>query len=193
MISHAATTTAHRFAVEVVRGFSLRRQLNPLPKQGELKMATKDELFASRFFKGDGFKRPLDVEIWAGVVEKLKNAEGVTKEKLVLFFVGEKQQLVCNATNFDTIVELTGETDTDMWIGHKICLYPATTQLGTKKVPCIRVRAVAIPVKKAPASARKKTATPSDDIEIDDAPSISDEELSQMAKESAERSDDDDF
>lgn len=98
-------------------------------------MATKDELFASRFFKGDGFKRPLDVEIQKGVVEKLKNAEGVTKEKLVLFFVGE--------------------------------------------------------VKKAPAPARKKTATPSDDIEIDNAPSISDEELSQMAKESAERSDDD--
>jgi len=64
-------------------------------------MATKNDLFASRFFKGDGFKKPLDVEIQECVVEVLKNSEGVAKEKLVLFFVGQKQQLVCNATNFD--------------------------------------------------------------------------------------------
>ena len=123
-------------------------------------MATKDDLFASRFFKGDGFKRPLDVEIQECVVEKLKNAEGVTKEKLVIYFVGQKQQLVCNATNFDTIAEIVGEDDSDMWAGHKICLFPTTTQLGNKKVPAIRVRAVAAPAKKAAPTPAPKAATP---------------------------------
>ena len=146
-------------------------------------MATKDDLFATRFFKGETFKGPLDVEIQACVTERIKDNEGVAKEKLVLFFVGQKQQLVCNATNFDMITELTGELDSDDWVGHKICLYPATTSLGTKRVPCIRVRAVAAPApKKAPAPA-PKPAPSSDGIEVDDAPKLTDAELEQMRAE----------
>ena len=77
-------------------------------------MATKDQLFANRFFKAEAFKKPLVVEIDHCVVEPLKNNEGITKEKLVIFFTDQKQQLVCNSSNFDSIADVTGEMDTDV-------------------------------------------------------------------------------
>jgi hypothetical protein len=123
-------------------------------------MATKGELFASRFFKAENFKKPTVLEIQHCAVEALKNQEGVSKEKLVVFFVGQKQQLVCNATNFDAIVDVTGEDDTDRWIGHKICLYPTMTQLGNKRVPCIRIKAPPVAGKAAAPAAQHDELNP---------------------------------
>ncbi len=128
----------------------------------EREMPTKDELFASRFFKAEGMKKPIIVEILHCAVKSLKNNEGVAKEKLIVHFVGQKQQFVCNAVNFDSIVDVTGETDSDRWVGHKICLYPTTTQLGNKRVAAIRVKA-------PPASGNTSPAEPSRDFE-DSAP-----------------------
>jgi len=125
-------------------------------------MATKDELFASKYFKADALKKPIVVEIQHCTVEPLKNAEGVSKDKLVVYFVGQKQQLVCNTVNFDSIVEVTGEADSDNWVGHKICLYPTTTQLGNKRVAAIRVKA-------PPTSGTASLADPSRNADFDDA------------------------
>jgi hypothetical protein len=140
-------------------------------------MATKDQLFANRFFKAEAFKKPLVVEIDHCVVEPLKNNEGITKEKLVIFFTDQKQQLVCNSSNFDSIADVTGEMDTDMWAGHKICLYLTMTQLGNKRVPAIRVKA---PPAAASKAAPQPKAPPADEIPED--------VLDQMLKEHDERS-----
>jgi len=133
-------------------------------------MATKADLFSSRFFKAENLKRPTVLEISECNVEKLKNAEGVAKEKLVIYFVGQKQQLVCNLTNFDSIAEIVGEDDSDTWVGAKICLFPTTTQLGNKKVACIRVKAppAAAPTPKAKAPTPK--ANGEGDFNIGDEP-----------------------
>ena len=106
------------------RPSSSRRQRTQRQNRGELKMATKDDLFATRFFKGETFKGPLTSRYKRASAERIKDNEGVAKEKLVLFFVGQKQPLVCNATNFDMIAELTGQLDSDFWVGHKSASTP---------------------------------------------------------------------
>jgi len=104
-------------------------------------MATKDQIFTSKYLKAEELKKPTVVEILECIIEPLKNNEGVTKDKPVLFFVGKKKQFVVNNTNFDSIVDITREGDTEAWAGHKIELYPTTTMMGNRKVPAIRIRA----------------------------------------------------
>lgn len=160
-------------------------------------MATKDELFSTRFWKAENLKRPTTLEISECNTETLKNAEGVAKEKLVVYFTNEKKSLVCNLTNFDSIVEVTGQDDSDEWVGHKVCLFPTTTQLGNKRVACIRVKAPAAAVSATPKKAIPPKPAPSSDDGIeemldDDAPKLSDDELEQMRAEVEAHHPDDD-
>jgi len=59
--------------------------------------------------------------------------------KPVVKFRGKEKQLVLNRTNFNRIVDLVGEDDTDNWHGRAISLYPTTTEFQGKTVPCLRV------------------------------------------------------
>ena len=156
-------------------------------------MVSKNEAFPSKYYRGEDVAKPLNVEIQHCGIETLKNREGVSQNKLVVHFTGQQKSLVCNRMNWDAFVEITGEDDTDLWVGHRVCLFQNIEPVAGKMTPCVRVRAVTTPAKKAPAPAPKKSAPPANDIEqIDDAPSFTDEELTQMAKESAERGSDDD-
>ena len=60
---------------------------------------------------------------------------------LVLSFKGAKKALPLNMTNWDSVAEITGEGDTARWPGHALELYPTTTTMQGKTVPCIRIRA----------------------------------------------------
>jgi hypothetical protein len=80
-------------------------------------------------------------------IEPRQNPEVVTQEKLVVYFFGEKKRLVCNSANFDAISLLTCEGDTDMWLGHRVCMFA--------KVEPVRVRAP-----NAQSTRQKKAATP---------------------------------
>jgi hypothetical protein len=104
----------------------------------------RDEAFPSRFLKAPDLNgEPLILTIAGANYEPLKNHKGNEEQKLVLSFLKTKKLLVVNVTNFDAIVEATGEADSDDWPGHKIEVYPSEVQVGTEMKPCIRVRTAA--------------------------------------------------
>ena len=106
-------------------------------------MATRDEMFPSRFLKAPDLNgKPLVVTIASADRETMKDTSGKEKEKLILSLKEVKKQLVLNATNWDAIVDILDEANSDDWTDGRIELYPAKTNLpGRGVVDCIRVRA----------------------------------------------------
>jgi hypothetical protein len=129
-------------------------------------MPTKDEMFPSKYLKAGELKgNPVVVKIASATPEKLKNASGVEQRKVVLTFFKTEKQLPLNATNFDAVMDITGEDDSDNWSGHKIELYPTETTLRNDVVKCIRIRKPS----QAPAPAPAPAPTPvAADPEMDD-------------------------
>ena len=118
-------------------------------------MATRDEVFPSKYLKAaDLGGKPITVLIERADEETLKTPEGREDVKTVLSFKGAKKTLPLNMTNWDSVAEITGEGDTARWPGHALELYPTTTTMQGKTVPCIRIRAPAqreLPKAKPPA------------------------------------------
>ncbi len=79
------------------------------------------------------------VTIESCVVETLKDQAGKEEQKPVLRFLGKEKRLTLNVTNTNTIADLLG-SESDLWIGKQIELYPTQTEFGGKMVDCIRVR-----------------------------------------------------
>ena len=119
-------------------------------------MARKHEIFRSKYLKAadlDG--RPRTVTIEAARTETLKNDRG-EETKTVLYFKGVRQALPLNLTNWDSVADVTSQDDSDGWPGHKVELYPTTTEMRGKTVDCIRIRAPAqteMPVSQKPKKA----------------------------------------
>jgi hypothetical protein len=104
-------------------------------------MATRDEVFPSRFLKAaDLGGKPTVVTIKEVSREKLKNGNGEETSKSIAYFKGAKKGLVLNVTNWDKIADITGEDDSDNWPGHRIEVFPTTTEIGGETKDCIRVR-----------------------------------------------------
>jgi hypothetical protein len=123
-------------------------------------MVTRSELFPSRFLNANNVDQdhPIVATIEFAKMETLESKNGNTEEKLLLYFSDCKQVLALNGVNFDTIVEIAGEDDSDRWDGTKIEIYRTMTEMKGKQTPCIRVRApqtAATPRAKAKASAAK--------------------------------------
>jgi hypothetical protein len=59
--------------------------------------------------------------------------------KLVLWFTNDERGLVLNKTNIRLLTPVLGD-DTRNWAGAIISVYPTTTSLGAKTVPCLRVK-----------------------------------------------------
>jgi hypothetical protein len=97
-------------------------------------------------------------------VEPLTSPDGKQEKKTVLYF-DNGQKLALNQTNWDAVVDVTGEADTDNWPGHKIEVYPTTTPMGGKTVPCVRVRApLAAPAARSKPKPSDPEPTPDDEI-----------------------------
>ena len=127
-------------------------------------MATKEEMFPSRFLKVEDLEgRPAVLEITEVVVENLKDFNtGKMKAKTVLSFKGTDKVLVLSAkANWDGVVKATGCKDSKDWVGHRIEVYPATTEVGGETRDCIRVRPV---TKKKQAAAPPPKKYPDDRI-----------------------------
>jgi hypothetical protein len=104
----------------------------------------KDDVFQSKYLKAadlDG--NPITLTIASATLETLKNPKGEEQKKIVLGFRKAKKTLPPNLTNFEAVVDATGEDDTENWPGHKVELYPSEVQMGGKMVDCIRIRAAA--------------------------------------------------
>ena len=73
-------------------------------------------------------------------LEDIKGNDGKTERKLVVHFAGKDKGLVLNRTNADSLNEIFGTDDYDMWSG-PVVLFPDTTTFGGKKVACVRIKA----------------------------------------------------
>ena len=60
--------------------------------------------------------------------------------KAVVYFEGKDRGVVLNKTNWNMLVELTGEDDSDHWAGHRIRLFVAKVDFQGKRVPSIRIK-----------------------------------------------------
>jgi hypothetical protein len=104
-------------------------------------MATREQAFPTRFLKAaDLGGKPIVVTIKEAAQEKLKNGNGEEEAKTVLYFQKAKKALILNVTNWTKIADVTGEDDSDNWPGHRIEVYPTTTEMKGKEVACIRIR-----------------------------------------------------
>lgn len=84
--------------------------------------------------------------------------------KPIIHFEGKEKTLVCNRTNWNSIVEITGEEDSDNWTGCKIKLITARVDFQGKRVPAIRVE----PPPSRPTAQRQQPPPPVDDSPDED-------------------------
>ena len=125
----------------------------------------RDQIFPPKSLKAAGLNgQPLTLMIKSAPVEPLTSPDGKQEKKTVLYF-DNGQKLALNQTNWDAVVDVTGEADTDNWPGHKIEVYPTTTPMGGKTVPCVRVRApLAAPAARSKPKPSDPEPTPDDEI-----------------------------
>jgi hypothetical protein len=107
----------------------------------ELLMPTRDDIFPPKYLKASDLNgQPLTLVIKRAPVEALTSPDGKQERKTVLYFDGVPKKLPLNQTNWDAVVDVTGEADSDDWPGQKVEVYPTTTQMGGKTVDCVRIR-----------------------------------------------------
>ena len=121
-------------------------------------MATKAERFPKEYLNAAALKDkpPMVLVIEEERLEEITNQKtGKAEEKSVLAFEDTDAKLILNKTNFELVVEITGEEDSANWSGHEVELYADKTSMGGNRVDCIRVRA---PGSGVPAPKTKKAA-----------------------------------
>lgn len=117
-----------------------------------------------------------------GTVEPVVTIAKVTTQsfddgsrKPVIHFDGKDKTLVCNKTNWNAIVEITGQEDSEFWTGHRIKLVVARVDFQGKRVPAIRVepapsRTVAAQRAAAPPPPSPSVREPGYELNDDDIP-----------------------
>ena len=131
-------------------------------------MTSEDEfdlLYGSKYLGAADLKgqRP---RFTIGKVEtaELREKNGSTKRKRVLYFQGEDKALVVNKTNAEKLAMAFGKSSAD-WVGGRIELYAEMTSLGKEGVRLQPLRTVA---KAAPAQTVTPPKPPAIDPEMDD-------------------------
>ncbi len=132
-----------RFLIGTTRAFGAPTEPVIIARAWKKSPMHRNQLFPSKYWKADDLPKPLDVTIEGSSLEKLNNPNGNVDEKLVIRFAGQAKKLVCNMTNYDAIADLHGE-ETEGWPGKAVQLYADTTKVGSKRVPCVRVRATSV-------------------------------------------------
>ncbi len=61
------------------------------------------------------------------------------ESKAIVYFKGKTRGIVLNKTNWNTLVELSGEDDCDDWKGTRVKLYVTKVEYAGKRVPAIRM------------------------------------------------------
>jgi hypothetical protein len=106
----------------------------------ELNMATRDELFPSRWLRASDIERPV-----VATIEKCETqtvGQGSKAErKLVAYFTGSTlKPLPFNKTNFNAVAEIAGCDDSDGWAGTTIELFAADVSGPNGLTRGIRIR-----------------------------------------------------
>lgn len=64
------------------------------------------------------------------------------EQKPVLWFEEVEKGLILNKTNWNNMVLITKEDDSDDWVGHQVQLYSTKVQFGGEEVDAVRIRMV---------------------------------------------------
>lgn len=86
-----------------------------------------------------GNRRDIIVTIEKVEAQQIVGEGGKKNKKPVVSFVGKDLPMVIGKTVAKTIASMYGN-DTRAWIGKRITIYPATTEVGGETKDCIRVR-----------------------------------------------------
>lgn len=122
--------------------------------------------FPSPFLKADDLQGK-NVTVTIAGVEMQEIGQGAQKStKPVISFVGKDKGLVCNKTNWNTIIKLYGD-ETDEWEGKRIVLSPREVEYQGEMVLSIRVSLQKPVAVGAPAT---KSAPPPEEDHIDGDP-----------------------
>ena len=114
--------------------------------------------FPSPFLKADDLQGR-NVTVTIEGVDMQEIGQGAQKStKPVISFVGKEKGLVCNKTNWSTIIKLHGD-ETDNWTGKKITLSPREVEYQGEMVLSIRVALI----KPTPVIGGKPVLPPEDD------------------------------
>lgn len=145
----------------------------------------KGDVFKTRFLKpADLDGKDVVFTISAVSYEPLKDFRGNDTEKLILSFAETKKELVVNATIFDSIVEATGQDDSDNWPSRQVEAFETTVIVDNETKPCIRLRAppqgtldaaAAAPKKPAPKQTAPKKTAPAEKSDKDEKSDMDDE------------------
>lgn len=73
--------------------------------------------------------------------EDIKDKEGISKKKFILYFQELEKGLVLNTTNMNTLYGLFKSDDSDDWIGQRVTLYEKDDiEMGGELKSGIRIR-----------------------------------------------------
>ena len=102
-------------------------------------MAHFRKAFPSKFLSSSDLDDgPLDVTIKEVPTENLGTAEN-PELKLVAHFEEDAKPCVLNITRAESIADITGDEDTDSWVGKRVRLRKGSTRYQGKRVACIEV------------------------------------------------------
>ncbi len=98
------------------------------------------DVFQSSYLKTEDLKgQPTTVTVERVVMEPIKDQQGVSSNKAVMYFLGHQKGFILNVTNWGACAMMWGD-ESDLWQGKQTELFPDMTQFGGKVVPCIRMR-----------------------------------------------------
>ena len=102
-----------------------------------------DQMFPRKYATGaDLGGQAVTVIIASMQPEQMRpNRNARPETKYVIYFEGATKGVVLNRTLANQIAQITGEQDTDNWIGHRITLYPVPMKVAGQDRIAIRARA----------------------------------------------------
>lgn len=128
---------------DVVGGCLIGYETNSKRKESDMR---RNDALPGNYLAKEDFDTPVVAKIVNVAIEEIQSDHG-TENKPVVYIEDTKtgevnsRGFILNGTNWDMIVETTGEEDSDDWTGHRIEIYhDPSIMFGRKKVGGIRVR-----------------------------------------------------
>ena len=105
----------------------------------------QSDVFPARFLKAeDMLDEELTLTISKVELVELEDKKGEAQQKPVIYFQEQKKGLIVNKTNWKIITEVTGEEDSDRWVGKQITLFTLDVDAFGDVVAAIRVKKITI-------------------------------------------------
>lgn len=119
------------------------------------------EMFPSKYLKASDLQGRTPVLSIREITIESLGSEEEKENKPVIYFEGKEKGLVCNKTNWNTLIDLFGE-ETDEWIGSKIKLIVSEVAFKGKMSPALRISSIKVP--QAEKVAKAKAAKPEAEV-----------------------------